>query len=158
MLRIFFGSFKKEIFFGMNKKMPTLCRTIVWTYLLVFPPCSNPSNQNTPSEWFCVAEMPSLAFFGYSGSCKWPKLFCLNVFIGVPTLFHPFQPKIGPLGRFVWTKGYFNLLWPHFGPHRAMFGTFWVLQMASTGLSGCLHWCSNLVPPLPTQNRPSGPI
>ena len=47
------------------------------------------------------------------------------------------------------------LFWPLFGPRRATFETFWVWQMAQTGLYGCLHRCSNLVPPLPTQNLPS---
>ena len=51
-----------------------------------------------------------------------------------------------------------SLSWPLFGPCRTTFGTFRVLQMAQTGLSGCLFWCSNLVPPLPAQNRPSGAI
>ena len=31
------------------------------------------------------------------------------------------------------------------------------LQMTRTGLSGFIHWCFNLVPPLQTQSRPSGP-
>ena len=95
---------------------------------------------------------------GHSGSCKWSKLVCLNVLIGVPTLFQPFQPKIGPLSGFVWPKGDFSLFCPIFGHGRATFWTFLVLQMAQTGLSGCLYWCSKLVPPLPAQNRPSGPI
>ena len=30
--------------------------------------------------------------------------------------------------------------------------------MAQTGLSGCLHWSSNLILHLPTQNRPFGLI
>ena len=48
-----------------------------------------------------------------------------------------------------------SVFWPLFGPHRATFGTFIVWKMAQTFLPGCLHWCSNLVPPLPTQNMPS---
>ena len=110
----------------------------------------------------CVAEWLFLVYFGpflvpvrphlgHSESCKWPKLVCLDV----PILLNHFQPKIGPLGQFMWPKGYFSLLWPLFGPHRATFGTFLVLQMAQTGLSVCPHWCSNLVSPVPTQNRPS---
>ena len=31
---------------------------------------------------------------GHSGSGKCPKLVCLDVFIGVQTFLHPFQPKI----------------------------------------------------------------
>ena len=41
----------------------------------------------------------------------WPDAPCC-----VPTLFHPFQPKIGLLGRFVWLKGYFQLIWDTFWP------------------------------------------
>ena len=51
----------------------------------------------------------------------------------------------------------FTPFWPLFGPRKATFGTFWVQQMAQTGLSGCLHWSFNLRPPLPTQNRSSWP-
>ena len=29
-------------------------------------------------------------YLGHSWSCKWPKLVCLDVLIGVPTIFHPF--------------------------------------------------------------------
>ena len=87
---------------------------------------------------------------GHSMCGKWPKLVCLDVFIGVPTSFLPLQPKIGPLDQFVWPKGYHSLFWPFFGHHRATFGKFWVWQMAQTGLSGCHHECSNFVLPLPT--------
>ena len=44
---------------------------------------------------------------------------------------------------------------PFLVPVRPHFGTFLVLQMAQTGVSRCPYWCSNLLSPLPTQNRPS---
>ena len=55
-------------------------------------------------------------------------------------------------------KAIFSLFGPIFEPRRATFGTFWVWQMAKINQPGCLYWWSNLVPPLPTQNRPSGQI
>ena len=55
-------------------------------------------------------------------------------------------------------KTILSLFWPLFGPRRATFGTFLVWQMAQAGLPRCLHWCYNLVPALPTKNRPPGPI
>ena len=76
----------------------------------------------------------------------WPKLVCLDVLIGVPTLFHTFQPNIGTLGPFVWPKGYFSLFWPLFVPRRVTFGTFWVWQMGQTVQPGCPECRCNLFP------------
>ena len=81
---------------------------------------------------------------GLSGCSYW----CSNL---VP----PLQPKIGPLGWFVWSKGYFFSILAPLWPRRAIFWTFLVLQMTQYCLSGCPYWCFNLVPPLLTQNRPS---
>ena len=89
------------------------------------------------------------------GVWKWPKLVCLDVFIGAPTSFCSFQPKIGALDQILWREGFLkNKFWLLFGPRRATFKTFRVWQMAQTGLSGCLHLCSNLFTPLPTKNMP----
>ena len=52
----------------------------------------------------------------------------------------------------------FILCWPLFGPHRATFGTFWILKMSQNDQPGCPMCCYNLVPPPPTKNRPSGSI
>ena len=66
----------------------------------------------------------------------------------------PSNPKYALCADLCGQKAIFSLFCPLFGPHSATFGTFWVWQKAHTGLSGCFHWCSNLVPPLPTQNMP----
>ena len=98
-------------------------------------------NLNMPSGPICVTKRLILAYFclflapigpllGHFGSWKWPKLVCLDVLIGVLTLFHPFQPKIDPLGRFVRPNGYFSIFWTLFGLRRAIFETFWVWKMS----------------------------
>ena len=70
-----------------------------WYYNLI-PPLPT---QNRLSGPICMAKILLLANFGsilapvgphlgQSGWGKWPKLIFLDVFIGVPTLFHSFQP------------------------------------------------------------------
>ena len=91
--------------------------------------CSNlfPSlpTQNNPSKLICIAKRLFLAYFcpflaplgphlGHSGFGTYSKLVNLNVFIGIPTLFHPFQTKVGPQCRFVWPTGYSKHILAHF--------------------------------------------
>ena len=108
----------------------------LWWSNLVLPP-PNPKLAYGP---ICVTNRLFLAYFGpflapigpllgHFWSCIWPKLVCLDDLIGVLTLFHPFQPKIGSLGQFVWPKGYFSLFWPLFSFRRATFETFWICKM-----------------------------
>jgi hypothetical protein len=62
---------------------------------------------------------PLCQFFHHFNLEKRPHLVCPDAPCCVPTLFHPVQPKIGPLGRFVWPKGYFQpflaTFWPPWG-------------------------------------------
>ena len=118
-------------------------------------PALKPDAQPTVRYVVCLFQseplLSSMVFYG-------PTM-CTNLLsnlFGVATSFRPFQPKIDPLGRFVKPKGYFSLFWPLFGPCRATFGAFWVWQLAQTGLSGCLHWCSNLVLPFQPKIGPLG--
>ena len=67
----------------------------------------------------------------------------------------PSNPNLGLWANLCGQKCYFKPILAIFGCHRAKFGTFWVWQRVQTGLYRCLHLCSNLVPPLPTQNKPS---
>ena len=101
-----------------------------WCFNLV-PPLST---QNKPSGPICVAKRVFLAYFGpslvpvgphlgHSGSSKWQKLVCLDVFIDVPTSFCPFQPKIGQLGRFGWPKGHVSPIMTSFWPPLAPSGS-----------------------------------
>ena len=83
-----------------------------------------------------------MALSGVSGSHHW----CSKLVPPLPT-------RIRPSGPICVTKILILAYWPPFGPHRATFGTFLVLKMTQTGLSGCPYWCSNLVPLLPTQKK-----
>ena len=82
--------------------------------ILRFRPRSNPFNpkyaiwvdscgQKAIFRLF-LALAPVGPHLGHFGSCKRAKLVCVDVIIVVPTLFNTFQPKIGPLGRFVWQR------------------------------------------------------
>ena len=86
---------------------------------------------------------------GLSGCLHWSS----NLIPPLPTQNRP----TGPICEAKRPK-FVGLFRPLFGPRRAPFGTFWVWKMAQSGLSGCLHWCSNLVPPFPNQNGPSWAI
>ena len=103
-----------------------------------------------PLSWFLWPKRLFLVYFGpllvpirphlgHSRSCKLHKLVCLDVLIGVPTLFNPFQPKKALWANLCGQKDIFSLFWPIFGPCWATFGTFWVWQMSPTGLSGFFH-------------------
>ena len=54
--------------------------------------------------------------FGYSWCDKRPKLVCLDVFIGIPTLLRPFQLGIGHLDHFFRPKGFLKLILVPFRP------------------------------------------
>ena len=131
---------------------------------------------------FCPPQGPFWDILGLEYGPNWYVL--LSSFV----LFHLFQPKLGPLGQLVQPKDIFSLFWyllATVGQHLGLSGScqwskllsldlqpilapfwppqdhFWdIIGLANgpTGLSGCLYWCSNLVPPLSIQNRPSGPI
>ena len=86
-----------------------------------------------------------LAHMAYVGVKKKPKMVVPGCPLCVPTLFHTFQPKIGPLSQSVWPKGNFSLFGPLFGPLGAIIGIFWVWQMGQTGQPGCPQSRSSLV-------------
>ena len=137
--------------------------------LLVFNLVAPLSTKKKPSGPICMAKRECLAYFGlslvpirpyfgHSGSSKWPKLVCLDVFIDVPTLFRPFQLKVGPRAYLGGQKAIFSQFWLLFGRRRTIFRTFWMWQMVQTDQPGCPYWCSNLFLSCTTQNMPSGLI
>ena len=64
---------------------------------------------------------PRRVIFRTSGCGKWPKMVCLDVFIGGLTFYHPFQPKKGPSGPICVAKklflAYFCPCLAPIGPH-----------------------------------------
>ena len=80
-----------------------------------------------------------------------------------------FQPCSNPFQICFWCGGLFSLSYhilANFGNFlpileplgRFFFFHYFNLKKAPPGPSSCPLWCSNLVPPLPTQNWPFGPI
>ena len=120
----------------------------------LFPPLLT---QNRPSERIFVAKRLFLVYFG---PCKatfgtfWVLQIAQTGLSGCPHWYSNLVQPLSTQNRHLWAnlcaeKDIFSLFWPIFGHRRATFGTFLVLKMAQTGLSGCLYWYYNLVPPLP---------
>ena len=81
---------------------------------------------------------------GLANGSKWSFWMSSLVFQPCATPCNPIQALWADLcGQ----KAIFSLFWPHFGPSKATFRTFWVLQKAPTVLSKCSYCFSNLVPP-----------
>ena len=101
------------------------------------------------------------SYFAYSRFGKWAKLVSMNVLSAVPTLFQPVPLKCMVL-RPIWPiLSYLDLLWPalgHFWNQRANFCTIFELNRDPKLFDYIPLMCSILVPPRPTQNRPSRPI
>ena len=131
------------------------CRDVLIGFSTLFHPFQPKIGPLGWSVWpkdnfiqFCLFFAPLGPLLGHSASCKWPKLVCFDVIIGVPTLFHLFQPKIGLLGWFVWPNGYSSLfgpIWAPIGQHLGLSGSGKWAKLLSFKVLSAGQPCSNLL-------------
>ena len=99
---------------------------------------------------FCNFLKPVGQYFHHSHIEKRPYIVWPDVSFCVPTLFHPFQPKMVPLGQFVEPNGYFQIIWAACCPP---WSHIWdILGLANRLNLSAWMSCSNLVLPQSTNN------
>ena len=112
--RAYFGLECVEQGWKTRQTIPSNSKYVLWADLC---------GKKVIFSYFCPLWAPVGQFLEHSGSCKWPKLVCINILICLPTLIHTLQPKIGSLGRFVWQKRQFIAYFcPFFAPLRTHLG------------------------------------